>query len=571
MERQPTTDWRSEVQESRAAFLNSLLLAATIGGFAMLVLNYFSMEERTTAALLREMVPFTAVWLIVLIATFWRGLGYRVRAWVMVGIVYALAVLTFVRGGLPGSGRIWLLLFPALTFFLLGPRIGLVSGAAAILIYIAFAIAFSQGWLETRVTRDPALLESWGSEGASFFLAAIGLTLLMAVFNRRWMEAIEKANQANRELEETNVQLHRQASQLQATTEITQAASSILDPETLMAEMAERIQNRFSLMGVYYVGLLLVGEEENSAVLRAATGEAGRLLLDMDYEEPIDESTPVGRCILHREAQVESKAEGSAHLGVLPMPNTRSEIALPLRSRGSILGALNVHSTHDDVFDEADVAILQTLADQVGVALDNAQLFQRTEAALREVRAAHRRYVTQAWEDFLAAKPVTQVDYHQPGVEGGDGAFLREARQAATEHERTVALSGSPRDRDGEEDGTSQAALVVPMKLRGQVIGTLALHDAEGKRLWSASDVAMAETVAEQVALTVENLRLLDETQRRAVQEHAVSGIANRMQQAMDMETLMRITAEELNRILGGSNVYVRLSPELAVEGDESA
>ena len=104
--------------------------------------------------------------------------------------------------------------------------------------------------------------------------------------------------------------------------------------------------------------------------------------------------------------------------------------------------------------------------------------------------------------------------------------------------------------------------MVVPLKLREQVIGTMALLETRHQRMWTAEEVAMTETIAEQVALTVENLRLMDETQRRAVRERLVSEISDRMQRATDMADLMRITAEGLNEALNSSRTLVQMKTE---------
>jgi GAF domain-containing protein len=244
------------------------------------------------------------------------------------------------------------------------------------------------------------------------------------------------------------------------------------------------------------------------------------------------------------------------------MPETRSEIALPLRSRGRILGALSVHSTRRTAFEEDDVAVLQTMADQVAVAIDNAQLFSQTETVLAEVQAVQRHYLAQAWQDFLALSSVNQVDYTQPGVEVGDARILREARHRAMKEGQTVSVDSADDPADVSLADPGQAAMVVPLKLREQVIGTLALLETRHQRLWTAEEIAMTETVAEQVALTVENLRLMDETQRRAVRERLVSEISDRMQRATDMTDLMRITAEGLNEALNGSRTLVQMGVE---------
>jgi len=523
-----------------------------------------------------EITPFLAGWLIVLITWRWRSMSHRTRTLIVLLLVYFLGVFIFRRGGLPGSGRVWLLLLPVLAFVLVGLRSGIVTGIVSILTYVIFALAFSQKWIVPLVTEDPAALETWTSEGGSFLLMVVSLTVILWSFSRSWVGALAGASASNRqlqaqrrELEETNERLHRRTSQLQATTEIAQAGSSILDPDKLMTEVVNRIQEGFSHIGVMaidFVGLFLLDEAQRFAVLKAATGEAGQLLLETDYKLELGKTSTICRCITHRQAHTAPGGEETRFFGknlvsgdALPMPHTRSEIALPLCSRGRVLGALSVQSTQEAAFGEADIAVLQTMADQVAVAIDNAHLFSRTEAILKEVQAVQHRYLTQAWGEFLAMRPVAQINYTQPGAEPGDEDFLHEARREATEYGQTITVNSPLPD--------SQAAMVVPLKLRGQVIGTIALHETDHQRPWTAEEVALAEAVGEQAALTVENLRLMDETRRRAIREQTVGEISDQMQRATDIEALMRITAEGLNRALGGSRAFVRMGTQAELTG----
>jgi GAF domain-containing protein len=614
MSTQTVSDWNAEIQGSRAVFLNGLLLIAVIGGLIALVLTYISLpEDLSVLEQLAHLGPFAIGWLLVLIPWVWRGLEYRIRAAIPLLITYFLSLFIFYRGGLSGSGRVWLLILPALTFLLLGPRPGVWAGVVSALTYVLCAILFSQRWLIPLLTEDdPNALDLWIGEGASFLLILAVLILLLWSSNRSWLEAMAGAVRANRQLqarthdlEETTEQLRRQASQLQTTAEIAHAGSSILDPERLFTEAVNRIQEGFSLLGVYYVGLFLLDDADADvgdqfAVLRAATGEAGRLLLEMNYKLELAETSAVGWCIIRQQPHVALDiAENTVQLDALSMPNTRSEIALPLRSRGRVLGALSVHSTREAAFSEADIALLQTMADQVALAIDNARLFSQTEAALEEVQAAHQRYLRREWRELLDTKPVTRITYSRPGhgpaevsapagMEAQENDPLHEARRQAIASGQTVIVDGfDPHSDapDGDEataplhslqsqGSVSQTALVVPLKLRGQVIGTIALHEARRQRPWAAAEIALAETVAEQTALTIETLRLMDETQRRAIREQRIGEIANRMQRATNMQALMHTMAEELNQALGGSRVYVRLGTESSLrslEGDERA
>lgn len=585
MSTQTTFGWSAEVQRHRETFLNRLLTGVAAVGLAALILNYLSLDPTLSPlGRLKDMWPFTLGWLITVVAWAWRGLGYRPRALLAIAIVYLLGIVTFRRGGLPGSGRVWMLVLPVVTFILLGPRPGLLAGIISIVTYGAFAIIFSQEWLiPTMLDEEPNALGTWGSEGASFLTISSILVLLLWSFTRGWLEALTGIGAANeelrartRELEETAARLHRQTSQLQTTAEIAHAGSSILEPERLAIEVVNQMEESLRSAGVYHASLFLLEKASSDArqqvaAMKAATGEAGRLLLDMGYKLELDETTAVSWSIVNQQARVAEVEEGTAQVGSIPMPHTRSEIALPLRSRGRVIGAVAIHSTKEAAFDDSDVVALQTMADQIALAIDNAQLFSQTETALEELRTTQQRYLAEAWGTFLAIKPIFQVDHVHPGTVEGDGKLLREARRAALMHGRTVAIDDSAvrSDQTDPEKATAgvpsvspgQAALVVPVQVGGQSIGTIALHEPRHRRAWNTADITLVETIAQQVAQTVENLRLVDEVQRRAARERLTREITDKMRRASSVEGIVQTAVDEIFSSMGTSRAFVRLVP----------
>lgn len=564
MNTQALSDWESRIQRHRLTLLNHLLLSAVIVGAVAMALIYISlpddvsMPERWTM-----MAPFFASWLAVLIIRAWRRLDHRYKATLFILVAYVLVLVIFARSGLSGSGRVWLLLLPALAFVLLGQQAGVGAGVVSILTYGFFTLAIGQGWVVPQVKEDLTLLTTLLSEGGSFLLVAVVLTLVLRSFHQSWFGSLVGISAANRqlegqlqELEKANRGLQRQTSRLQATAEIARAGSSILEPQRLMAEVIEQIQAAFSSLGVYYVGLYLLDETQRFVELKAATGEIGQRSLEMGYKVELDEKSAVGWCIIHKQAHIVlNVGQDVSEFDVLSMPETRSEIGLPLYSRGSVLGALSVQSNRQAAFSEADLAILQTMADLVAVAIDNTQLFTRTETTLEEVQTVQQDRLHRTWKEFLAAAPVTRIDYARPGVGPEDESFLRDARQEAMTHRQTVAKQSQP------FDGSDETALVVPLKLREEVIGTIALRETDHRRLWTVEEIAMAEAIAEQVALTLDNLRLFEQVQRRAERERLIGEITARVRETLDVETVLKTAAQEIRQALGLPELVIRLAP----------
>jgi GAF domain-containing protein/HAMP domain-containing protein len=347
---------------------------------------------------------------------------------------------------------------------------------------------------------------------------------------------------------------------LQAAAEVSHATTSVLDPDQLLRQVVDLARERFDL---YYVGLFLLDKERRFAVLRAGTGGAGQHMLARGHQLEVGGQSMIGQCVARGEARIALDVGAEAVRFDNPfLPETRSEMALPLRSRGQVIGAMTVQSTHAAAFDESHIAVMQTMADQVAVAIDNARLFAQTQATLAEMEATQRRYLGQAWDAYTRFNPVSGYAYSK---EQGDsdqyrqtdaemsplGAeMLAEVQQAMTARRPLLA---------GDEDGaipdqhvkeSPSPALVAPIMLRGQPIGALGFKQAERGRPWSDEEIALAEVVAEQFALAADNLRLLDETQRRAAREQMINTITDRFARSLDLETILQTAVQELGQSL---------------------
>jgi adenylate cyclase len=129
-----------------------------------------------------------------------------------------------------------------------------------------------------------------------------------------------------------------------------------------------------------------------------------------------------------------------------------------------------------------------------------------------------------------------------------------------------VALSGVAAS--GDNDAVVRAALSVPIKLRGQVIGVLDLHEADEARLWTEHEIALAEAVAEQLALALESARLFEQTQARARREALTRRITDRIRDAMDVDAMLKTAIQELGQALGAPRVYIRLATDAGGDGE---
>jgi GAF domain-containing protein/CHASE3 domain sensor protein len=361
------------------------------------------------------------------------------------------------------------------------------------------------------------LAKAFNSMAAQLWELVENLEQRVAERTREYEEAVVRTQQAyaqlyeaHQKLEVTTYQAQHRAMQLETAADVSHAATSVLDPDELMRQVVDLIRERFDL---YYAGLFLLDEGSHWAVLQAGTGEPGRQMLKAGHKLEVGGRSMVGWCTANAQARIAlDVGEEAVRFDNPLLPDTRSEMALPLVSRGRVIGALDVQSVEAGAFSDEDIAVLQTLADQIAVAIDNAYLFTEAQARLEKVQAAHRSYLQVSWDEFLPTRKTTDYECVQPGVTLPSDAVLPKVRRVM-EEERTVVLPGSG---DGEEEpAPAQSALVTPITLRGQIIGALGLQETEGARQWTADEIALVEAVADQMALAIENARLFEEAQRR--------------------------------------------------------
>ncbi len=342
---------------------------------------------------------------------------------------------------------------------------------------------------------------------------------------------------------------------LEAAAEVARATTSVLDPEVLLSQVVELVRERFDL---YYVGAFLLDEEQHFAVLRAGTGEAGQTMLAQGHKLEVGGESMIGQCVAKNQARIAlDVGEEPHHFDNPLLPQTRSELALPLRSRGRVIGAITVQSTKPAAFDEAAIAVMQTMADQVAVALDNAFLFAQTQAALATMEATQQRYLGQAWTAYVSARAFSGYEHTGTSLVPLTGELLPEAQRALSAGQ-TLILDGHL----GEKGPDTPSTLVAPILLRNQPLGALGFQQPEDGQPWSSEDIALVEMVAEQFALAADNLRLLDETQRRAAQDRLIREISSRIRESLDVDRVLQTAAREIGQSLALHDLTIQLETD---------
>jgi GAF domain-containing protein len=397
------------------------------------------------------------------------------------------------------------------------------------------------------------------------------MALVLSVTHRNATAGLARSRQTaaalaeqNRELQAICASLERYMTGLRAMTEVSRRITPVLDPDELVHQVVEVVRERF---GLYYVGLFAVEEvdelvEERAAerqafaVLRAGTGDAGRLMLERGHRLAVGSDSMIGQCAATGQARVELNVDRALLRYANPLlPATRSELALPLLSRERVIGAMTVQSTEPSAFDEQDIATLQTLADQVAATLDNARLYAEAQESVERSQRVMRRYVQESWDTLVeTGATVSGYRYAAQQIGPDEDAWLS-AMEDAVRAGEVVGL-------DSEADG---ASLAVPLVQNGVVIGVVGLRRPAGAS-WSTDERTLARSVAEQMTQALENRRLFQAAQERAQRESILRRTTDRVRSQADLDAAIRVAAQEMRRIVGATHVAIRLGAEDRLE-----
>jgi GAF domain-containing protein/HAMP domain-containing protein len=355
--------------------------------------------------------------------------------------------------------------------------------------------------------------------------------------------------QLEQRVAERTQQLEYRSLQLQTAAEIARDITLSSDLDTLLQGVVDLLGERF---GFYNVGVFLVDELGEYAHLKVASGELGARLRQRDIRLRVGQQGMVGYVTRFGQPRLSDDVYNDRMYVAEPLlTDTRSELTLPLRSGPKIIGALDVQSTQPAAFTQDDLTALQTLADQLATAIENIRLVTQVQTALEETNQLIQKQTRQSWERLITDHGALGFEYD-----------LLEVRPAVHPIDLTDSLQQhSPEARRG--------LLKVPVKLRDQVIGAIVLESQDPNHVWSPDEITLIQATASQAGLTVENARLLAESQRRAQREQLAAEVTGKLRASLDMETVLQTAVREIAQQLGIAQVEVQLQQAASDSADQ--
>ena len=455
---------------------------------------------------------------------------------------------------------------------------------------------------------------SWINLTANLIVTVAMLYLATRAMNQALRSARRSAAQLDEQrelLEETVAKrtrdLEQRAIQLATAADVGRAAASILELESLSHQVVDLVRDRF---GLYYAGLFLLDDTGSHAVLEAGSGEAGRIMKEQGHSLEVGGLSMVGAACARRQARIAlDVGEEPVRFDNPFLPETRSEMALPLVVGDRVLGALDAQSTEPAAFSEEDVTVLQLVADQVAVAVDNALKFSEEGEVLEATSPLFR--VSRRLASAITTDDIVQAILDSVAETEADGCAVARMsispdgeiegarflgnwdRRGASQFPVGVTFPASAwpvaleriasfwtiedlTQVDSDWDDMRQflarfggrGFVNVPLRAAGRMIGFVSIHRYEAGP-FSPVSIRLYETLVDQAAVALEGARLLEEAQLRATREQTLSRVSARMRETLDTDTVLRTAVEEIAGALGLAALDLRLGTDIDLGGSD--
>ena len=489
----------------------------------------------------RSVTLILAGLIVVTIVLAWRGIVSPGQILMPIAIVAVSTIFMLGGNGLHDIAAIGLAGAIIIAGLFLGSRGAIITSIIAVLIMTAMGAAEMTGIFKP-VAMEKTSLDDIAISAIIFIVIGFSLrtTLnrLKNVANKAReneiaqittnRELVQLKNSLEARVDERTRELEKRASQLEAISRVSRSISSIQDLEVLLPSITRVVSEQF---GFYHTGIFLLDERSEYAALVAASSEGGQRMLQRGHRLQVGTTGMVGFATAQGEPRIALDVGADAvYFNNPDLPNTRSEIALPLFAGTEVIGALDVQSTETNAFQPEDISVLSTLANQVAIAINNSRLFSQTRKALSESQNFYEQYIKNEWSRFN--RSFGSLGFTYDGI-------------------RTVPIVP---DADNGNSGTR-----IPIKVRGLPIGEIAIRSNDPHRQWTPYELSLAQAAADRAGLAIENARLLNDAQRRAAKERTIGEISSRLSTSIDMNDIMRSAVEEIGRSLAGSEVVLQL------------
>ncbi len=508
------TDWRER-------FILAILQIACVVAIPMIVLSFPTASGSDRFLFIGLYIGLVAITIL--------PIPYYVRVYVLLLMPFAVGVNAVLAWGPWADGNIFLLVCIVLSSLLLDRRADLIILSISVVFTVTIAILQQADIYQLSAATVPATGSAdWFVYSIDFIIIGILLVVALGQFKNAFARvitdmqhafdalAIERKQLEGKVRERTDA-LETRTTQLRTASTVARVMAEIQNISELLEAVTKLTSEKF---GYYHVGLYILDEQKRTAFLQAASSEKGKQMIGQGFRVEPDKRNPISLVVGQNRYSISSDSDNINFIRDGNFPLTRSRMILPLTVRGNILGILDLHSDQPQAFNVQDAEILQTLADLVAISFDNARLINETRSLLSQLEINTSIQTERTWKKLTSRqKPAYQ--YTPAGV-------------------RPIFST----DKKDEGEG-----LHIPLTLHGQRIGALKLKRKGEASQWSERERVLVEKIADQVALALENSRLVDEAQKSAVRDQMIANISARVRETLDIDAVVRTAASELRKV----------------------
>lgn len=512
-----------DLLEWRERFIRIVLNIASLSGVVLIVASF-------QTATLRDRALFVGLYL-ALIAVTLLPAPYALRAYVLLAMSAVIGANAILAWGPWADGSIFLLSSVVLASFLLDNRTDAFLLAASVLFTILTAYLVQTGGLRLLAETAPAATVSdWVIYTADFAIAGVVVITAANMLKTAFAKLIKQMSDDNQSLSferqdlesktrERTAELETRMLQLRASAATVRDIVETREIASLLSKTADLISERF---GYYHVGIYILDEKKRIAHLEAGSSETGKLLIGQAFRLDPDRRNPLVYVVENKKPLIAHDTDRTNFAQDPNFPLTRSRMTVPLSVRGAILGILDIHSNQPQSIAAQEAEILQTLAELTAISFDNLRLINETRSLLSQLEAGTALQTRKTWSKFTSRQKNAYL-YTPAGVR----PIFSQSRKA--------------------EDGDG---LQMPIVLHGEEIGRIRLRKRKGESSnWTEREQDFVEKIAGQVALALENNRLVDEAQMNALRNQMIASFSSQVRETLNVEAVARAAASELRKV----------------------
>lgn len=527
----------------RKSFLQKILVISAILGLFALIPAVMSATDFYLQSIYIG-VYITLVFSIII------NIPYKLKATLFVSLPLIIGVGDLLETGIRGDGLFFLLAFVTLSALLIGTRAGWTAIILSEIVIIGMGFLQLNNYLSLadKLMVEGTILD-WVGAGSIHLLITLvvllGISMMYEGFNKVKMRAesiLATLHKSQTELEnrviERTKELTQRTNKLLTSAFVARQTAEIKELEELLNSSVDLIAKQFNY---YHVGIYLINERGDYAELQAASSESGKQLIEKGYRLGVGTQGIVGFVAAERKARISQETDKDPMiLENLEFSRTRSEIAVPLIVRNKVIGVLDIHSSELEAFKYEDLDIYQTLADHMAVAIENARVIGETELVIKQLEKISGENIRKNWKVELETGKLA-YQYSNSGV-------------------RPITKTKSQKGKNSVD---------VPLVLRGQKIGIISLHRKSDFQKWTKEEEIIAKEVADQAALALENIRHIERSRESTNRDKLISNATSKIRETLDLETVLKTTAREIQQAFNLQEAEVRLLQEDNVDASK--